>query len=321
MFKFRIFPAIALAILVGNIIADAQDKNPFVRLDPAVDQILPTNAKLEKLADGIEPALEGGVWVRKGGYLLYSNKPKRLINKWTPDGKISVYLTLAEFATNKDPKVNLSSGTTLDKEGRFVYCSQGDQAIKRVEKDGRHTVIVDSYEGKRLLSPNDLVYKSNGTLYFTDNGNPPKPELIRGTYYLKDGKMHLITTELMHPNGIGLSPDEKYLYINDSGKKVIWRFEIQADDSAINGKVFFDMSSDKAPGVPDGMKVDKKGNIFDAGPGGLWIISPEGKHLGSVHTPDSISNLAFGDADGKSLFLMLHSALYRIKLNTEGLIP
>src|SRR5437773_5515742 len=144
-------------------------------------------------------------------------------------------------------------------------------------------------KSKRLSHPNDLVYKSSGTLYFTDNGDPPAgetAELPTSAYLLKKGQVQLITTgQLEHPNGIAVSPDEKFLYINDSAKRQVWRFDIQPDDSAINGRVWLDMSSDKTPGIPDGMRVDKKGNVYDAGPGGIWIVSPEAKHIGTLLIP------------------------------------
>jgi gluconolactonase len=300
--------------------AAAAATGPIVRLDPALDDLIAPDATLEKLAGDFKPALEGGVWVRKGNYLLFSSKGERRIDKWTPAGGVSLFLDLNAVAKVDDPDVNLSSGTTLDREGRLVYCSQGERAIIRVDGDGHRSVVVDAFEGNRLGSPNDLVYRSDGTLYFTDN---PKSS-PNGAYMLKGGKMTLITRELRRPNGIGLSPDEKVLYINDSGgggKRCVWRFEVQADGTPVNGKLWVDMSGDSARGIPDGMKVDTKGNVWDAGPGGLWILSPAGTHLGTILTPDQVSNLAFGDPDGKGLFLTLHSALYRVRVKVAGLIP
>jgi gluconolactonase len=303
--------------------AHAQTTSPIVKLDPALDALLAPDATLEKLAGGFKEALEGGVWVRKGNYLLFSNKGERLINKWTAAEGVTIFLNLGADTKVEDPAVNLSSGTTLDREGRLVYCSQGERAIIRVEKDGRRTVLADAFEGTRFGSPNDLVYRSDGTLYFTDNpkGAPG------GAFMLKDGKVSLITRELRRHNGIGLSPDEKILYVNDSGggqRRCVWRFTVQPDGRATDGRMWVDMTVDATPpprGIPDGMKVDSKGNVWDGGPGGLWILSPEGKHLGTVSTPDQISNMAFGDPDGKTLFLTLHTALYRLRTKVPGLIP
>jgi|ERR1041385_6058193 gluconolactonase len=327
MNKILVFAIIVSAASITLLTGQEAAKASIARLDPALDAIVSPGAHLEALKEGFKDGLEGGVWDRKGGYLLFSNKPERVINKWTPDGKLSIYLNLAEIANIADPKASLSSGTTLDREGRLVYCSPGERTIVRVEQDGKRTVVADKYQGKRFSHPNDLVYKSDGTLYFTDNGAPPKgdtEELPTSAYMLKNGEVRLITAgQLTHPNGIAVSGDEKFLYINDSAKRQVWRFDIQPDDMAANGRLWVDMSSDKKPGIPDGMRVDKKGNVYDAGPGGVWILSPEGKHLGTLllPPPDRATNLAFGDADGKTLYLMNHLSLYRIRLNVEGVRP
>ena len=310
----------ALVAALALTVAAAQPADPIVRLDPAIDAVIGADAKLEKITDDFTPSLEGGVWDRRHNYLLFSNKAARLINKWTPDGKVSVFLDLGKIAKVDDPNVNLSSGTTFDGQGRLVYCSQGERAIIRIEPDGRRTVIVDSYQGQKFGSPNDLVYKKNGTLYFTDN---PK-EGPNGAYMLKDGILTLITQKLRRPNGIGLSPDEKVLYVNDSGgggTPAVWRFDVQSDDTATNGRVLLEVTGEGRKGIPDGMKVDSKGNIWDGGPAGVWVISPEGKHIGTVLTPDQEANLAFGDVDGKSLFIMLHSSVYRLRVKVAGLVP
>jgi gluconolactonase len=296
--------------------------DPIVRLDPALDQIVPPQAKLEKLGDGFV-FLEGPVWVRNGGYLLFSNMPEANISKWTTDGKISPVIDLTKFIKSSsavDAENYLSNGLTFDRERRLVYCSQIGHAIMRIEKDGRHTVLVDNFEGKQLSRPNDLVYKSNGSLYFTDNGRGPGA-LPSSAYLLKNGKLQIVTRDLASPNGIALSPDEKYLYVNDISRKTVWRFDVLPDDTVTNRRLFVDMNSVQRDGGPDGMKVDKRGNVYDSGPGGFWILSPEGKALGRVLTPDRVSNLAFGDADGKGLYITLHNALYRMRLNIEGVRP
>lgn len=316
------FAAVSLAVFFSLSALTAQQNNPIVKLDPSLDSIVPPGTKLEKLADGFV-FLEGPVWVRNGGYLLFSNMPERFIAKWTPDGKISRFLNLENFAKDadfSDPESYLSNGLTLDAQGRLVYVSQIERAVFRMEKDGRRTILADKYEGKPFGRPNDLVYKSNGSLYFTDNGRG-RTTLPNSVYLLKGSRLQVITTELNSPNGIALSPDEKTLYVNDIARRTVWRFDVQPDDTATNRRLFVDMSSDKADGGPDGMKVDKKGNVYDSGPGGLWILSPEGRHLGTILTPDRVSNLAFGNADGKTLYITLHNALYRIRLNIEGVRP
>jgi gluconolactonase len=332
---------LAAPLLLLALRLQAQGANEVVRLDPALDQIISTDTKVEKLADGFG-FVEGPVWVRSGGYLLFSDIPANVIDKWTPDGKVSVFLKPSGF-TGSDPsdvgsqnnngqaQVTLlgSNGVTLDREGRIVFCTHGDRNVVRIEKDGKRTVLADRLEGKRLNSPNDLVFKSDGALYFTDptaglrkRDDDPKKELpFNGVYLLKNGKLQVLDKTYATPNGIAFAPGEKYLYVNDTTRKLIMRYEVQPDDTIANGKVFIDMSADKAAGVPDGMKVDQKGNVYCTGPGGFWIMSPEGKHLGTVKTPELPANMAFGDGDAKTLYLTARTGLYRIRLKVAGLRP
>ena len=332
---------LAAPLLLLALRLQAQGANEVVRLDPALDQIISTDTKVEKLADGFG-FVEGPVWVRSGGYLLFSDIPANVIDKWTPDGKVSVFLKPSGF-TGSDPsdvgsqnnngqaQVTLlgSNGVTLDREGRIVFCTHGDRNVVRIEKDGKRTVLADRFEGKRLNSPNDLVFKSDGALYFTDptaglrkRDDDPKKELpFNGVYLLKNGKLQVLDKTYATPNGIAFAPGGKYLYVNDTTRKLIMRYEVQPDDTIANGKVFIDMSADKAAGVPDGMKVDQKGNVYCTGPGGFWIMSPEGKHLGTVKTPELPANMAFGDGDAKTLYLTARTGLYRIRLKVAGLRP
>jgi len=331
----------AAALLLAALRVQGQGANEVVRLDTALDQIISADTKVEKLA-GDFGFVEGPVWVRSGGYLLFSDIPANAIDKWTPDGKLSVFLKPSGF-TGSDPSdvgsqnnngqttVTLlgSNGVTLDRQGRVVFCAHGDRDVVRIEKDGKRTVLADRLEGKRLNSPNDLVFKSDGALYFTDpsaglrkRDDDPKKELpFNGVYLLKNGMLRVLDKTFATPNGIAFSPDEKYLYVNDTTRKLIMRYEVQPDDTIANGKVFIDMSADKAAGVPDGMKVDQKGNVYCTGPGGFWIMSPEGKHLGTVKTPELPANMAFGDADAKTLYLTARTGLYRIRLKVAGIRP
>ena len=332
---------LASALILAALHVHAQGANEVVRLDPALDQIISSDAKVEKLADGFG-FVEGPVWVRQGGYLLFSDIPANAINKWTPGGKVAVFLKPSGF-TGSDPSdagsqnnngqavVTLlgSNGVTLDRQGRVVFCAHGDRDVVRIEKDGKRTVLADRFEGKRLNSPNDLVFKSDGALYFTDpsaglrkRDDDPRKELpFNGVYLLKDGKLQLLEKTFATPNGIAFAPGEKYLYVNDTTRKLIMRYEVRSDDTIANGKVFIDMSADTAAGVPDGMKVDQKGNVYCTGPGGFWIMSPEGKHLGTVKTPELPANLAWGDGDGKTLYLTARTGLYRIRLKVAGIRP
>ena len=190
------------------------------------------------------------------------------------------------------------------------------------------TVLADRYEGKRLNSPNDLVYKSDGGLYFTDPpfglpkvyDDPAKELPFSGVFLLKDGKLQLLTTELKGPNGLAFSPDERYLYLDnwDVEKKVVMRYEVRPDGSLTNGTVFFDMTSVPGEIALDGLKVDRAGNIYVSGPGGVWILSPDGKHLGTIKGPELPANFAWGDSDGRTLYMTARTGLYRIRLNIPG---
>jgi gluconolactonase len=304
----------------------------MVRLDPALDAIVPANPKIEKLASGFQ-FTEGPVWVRDGNYLLFSDPNNNTIYRWTTEGQVSIFRTKSGYAgvdigAYKQPG---SNGLTLDKEGRLTINQHGNRQVVRLEKNGVVTVLADRYEGKRLNSPNDLVYRSDGTLFFTDPpfglpkaADDPRKELpFSGVYALINGQLKLVSKELNGPNGIAFSPDEKYLYIGnwDEKKKVVMRYEVKADGSVANSKVFYDMT--KAPGEDaiDGIKVDQQGNLYVSGPGGLWILSPQGKHLGTIIGSEHPHNLAWGDEDGKTLYLTAQTGIYRIRLNIPGIRP
>jgi len=303
-----------------------------IRLDPAIDAIVPANPKIFKLAEGFQ-FTEGPIWL-KGGYLLFSDPNANTIYKYiAADAKLSVFKMNSGYA-GKDIAEYFqpgSNGLTLDPQGRLTINEHGNHRVARVEKDGRVTVLADQYQGKRLNSPNDLVYRSDGTLFFTDPpfGLPkfyddPRKELpYSGVFSLKDGKLKLVSTDLKGPNGIAFSPDEKYLYVGnwDPEKKIIMRYEVGVDGALSNSKVFFDMT--KAPGEDalDGIKLDREGNLYVSGPGGLWIISPEGKHLGTIIPPKHPHNLAWGGDDGKTLYMAAQGSLYRMPLNIPGIRP
>ena len=332
-----------LSFLIAVSVA-AQDfrTKSVIRLDPALDSVISQDAKVGKVVDSFL-FTEGPVWVRKGGYLLFSDIPANKIFKWNPaDGKASVMLEPSGFTgsdstglgkeqTNgKETFFNIgSNGVTLDRQGRIVFNAMGDRAIVRVEKDGKRTVLADRYEGKRLNSTNDLVYKSDGTLYFTD---PPsalregdkdsRKELpFNGVFMLKNGNLRLLINDMSNPNGLAFSPDEKVFYVDDTTRKLVRRYDVLPDDTIANGRIFADTSVDTAPGNPDGMKVDEKGNVYCSGPGGIWILSPDGKHLGNILTPEVVGNLAFGDADGKTLYITARKSIYRIRVKIAGIRP
>lgn len=334
--------AIAVVFLVGTR-TPAQNYGEVVRVDPAADAIIPQDARVEKLAGDFQ-FVEGPIWVHsKGqGYLLFSDIPANVIRKWDPKGGVSIFLDKSGFtgadASNVGGQTNNgfglvsligSNGITLDKQGRLVFCQHGDRQISRLEKNGKRTVLASRYEGKRLNSPNDLVFKSDGSLYFTDptaglrlQDKDPQRELpFAGVYRLAKGRVQLLSRDFTRPNGIAFSPDEKYLYVNDTAKKIIMRFDVQPDGGVSSGQVITDMNSDTTPGAPDGMKVDQKGNIYCTGPGGFWIMSPDGKAIATVKTKELPANLNWGDDDAKTLYLTARTGLYRIRLKIAGVRP
>jgi gluconolactonase len=304
----------------------------IIRKDPGLDAIVPPNPKMFKLAEGFQ-FTEGPVWVRDGGYLLFSDPNSNTIYKYTADGSLSVFRENsgyqgADIAEYGQPG---SNGLTLDREGRLTINQHGNHRVIRVEANGEIAVLADQYDGKRLNSPNDLVYRSDGTLFFTDPpfGLPrffddPRKELaFSGVFAVRNGKPKLLTKELTGPNGIAFSPDEKYLYVGnwDEKKKVVMRYDAATDGSLSNGIVFVDMTGAPGEDSIDGVKVDQRGNAYVSGPGGLWILSPEGKHLGTIVPPKHPHNFAWGGEDGKTLYLAARSALYRMPVNIPGVRP
>jgi gluconolactonase len=308
------------------------------RLDPAIDRIVGLNPKVFKLAEGFK-FTEGPVWVRGGGYLLFSDPNANTIYKYEPrgnePGRLSVFRQPSGYAGAdiKEYGQPGSNGLTLDPQGRLTINQHGNRRVIRLEKDGGETVLADRFEGKRLNSPNDLVYASDGTLFFTDPpfGLPkffadPRKELsFSGVYSIYKGKLQLVSRDFTGPNGIALSPDEKYLYVGDWDTKhvVVMRYEVRPDATLSNGQLFFDMTTalDREQNAIDGMKVDREGNLYVSGPGGLWVISPAGKHLGTIITPRHVHNMAWGDDDGRTLYLCARSGLYRMRLNIPGVRP
>ena len=316
------------------------------RLDSAANAIVPENATLQKLATGYTWT-EGPVWIQ-GGYLLFAEIPSNTIRKVIPGEPAAIllepsgYLGTAPFG-GREPG---SNGMTLDAHGRLTVAGHGQRDVYRVDSlgdPGRHTILADGYQGKRLNSPNDLVYRSDGSLYFTDppyglpmqNDSDPGKELkVNGVYRLpaalsqapgavpRRDKLQLLVGDLPRPNGIAFSPDEKVLYVSNSGPQKTWtRYPVKPDGSLGPGELFFDASSDMRAGNPDGIKVDRTGNVYGAGPGGVWVFSPAGKHLATILVPEVVSNLSWGGADDRSLFITATTSVYRIDLEVPGVRP
>jgi len=305
------------------------------RLKPEFDKLIPSGAVLEVLSGGYAWS-EGPVWVNKdGGYLLFSDIPNNRVVKWQEGKGASVFLKPSGYdGTATNLKESGSNGLLLDPEGRLILMQHGNRQVARLEKDG-HTItpLAKSYMHKRLNSPNDGVFKSNGDLYFTDppyglmvkdkDGFPGQEMDFCGVYRLDPkGHLTLLTKEMTKPNGIAFSPDEKTLYVSNSDpEKAVWMaFPVKEDGTLGHGKVFFDstpLARAGKKGLPDGMKVDQKGNLFATGPGGLLVFSPDGTHLGTVATGVPTANCNWGD-DGTVLYVTADKDLCRIKTATKG---
>jgi len=361
----KLLACAALIVTAGLGLARAQLLNggqtpmdrPFsvAKLDPALDNIVDAGTKAELIGDRFG-LTEGAVWIQEGpsGYLLFSDMLDNVIYKWEPGRPISVHLENAGYTgmdylnvgqqTRRGRSAALligPNGLTRDPQGRLVICAMPDRNVARIEKDGKRTIMADRFEGKRFSGPNDVVVKSNGALYFTDSisglrgaGASPLRELpFSGFYLVKDGRVTLLDERLRNsatagnafPNGIALSPDEKYLYVT-LGRKIM-KYEIKADDTVGNPTEFADVQGN------DGMKTDRMGNVYTtsgAGPGEVRIWSPDGKRLGTLQLPQRggeprqqvcATNLAFGDADSKTLYVTACMDVYRIRLKVAGVRP
>jgi len=330
-------------LLALTLAAPASRAQEIQQLDSSLAHIVPAHAALERVATGFDKWTEGPVWTRESS-LLFAEIPANNIVIWVPGQGARVFMHPSGYKGSepfKGPEPG-SNGMTLDADGRVTVAGHAARNVWRLESldpKAPVTILADSYRGKKLNSPNDVVYKSDGSLYFTDppyglptqSDNDPAKELkVNGVYRIpgarqqKPGatpqrdKLQLIINDLGRPNGIAFSPDEKFLYIADSGKNIWLRYRVRPDGSVADGALFLDASSDKAVGGPDGIRVDQAGNLYGSGPGGVWIISPEGRHLGTIKVPERVSNVAWGDADAKTLYITASTSLYRIRLNIQG---
>jgi gluconolactonase len=314
-------------------------------LDARLNALIAPGTPIEKLASGFDWS-EGPVWIkpgkapvpsgprsiREGGYLLFSDVPSNTVYRWSAKEGVSVFLKPSGY-TGSMPRGGEpgSNGLTVDSEGRLVLCEHGDRRVGRLEKNGRHVALAERFMGRRFNSPNDVVFKSNGDLYFTDppyglekNVDDPKKEIpYQGVYRVKpNGEITLLTDKITRPNGLAFSPDEKTLYVACSDPKVaVWMaYEVKSDGTLGTGRVFFDstlMVSPQNKGLPDGMKVDSRGNLWATGPGGVLVFSPDGTHLGTIRTGEATANCAWGD-DGSTLYITADMFLCRVKTTVKG---
>jgi gluconolactonase len=312
------------------------------RRDASLDQIVPAGATLERVATGFK-WVEGPVWAE--GSLYFAEIPSNRILKWTPGKGVTTFLHPSGYkgtAPFHGPESG-SNGMTLDARGRLTVAGHGQRDVYRLESlqpGSPITILADTYQGKRLNSPNDLVYRSDGSLYFTDppyglqtqkDTDPAKELKVNGVYRIpgasaqKPGTapnragLQLLIRDLPRPNGIAFSPDEKYLYVDNSEPRKIWmRYRVLPDGTLTDAKLLCDATSDPRVGGPDGMKVDVQGNIYSAGPGGVWILSPKGKLLGVLSVPERVANVAWGGADRKTLYIAASTSVYRVHLKIAG---
>jgi gluconolactonase len=307
----------------------------IVSLDPRFDKLVPKDATVETLARGFIWT-EGPAWNKEGKFLVFSDIPNNVVNKWQEGKGVSEFVKPSGY-TGKTPRGGKpgdepgSNGLVFDSEGRLCLCEHGDRRVSRIEKDGKKTVLADNYMGKKLNSPNDLVFHTNGDLYFTDppyglpkNYDDPTRELDFCGVYLrkKGGKLILLTKEMSRPNGIALSPDEKTLYVanSDFATPVWMAFAVKKDGTLGKSKVFVDgmkWVKEKLPGLPDGMKVDVDGNLWATGPGGVWVFTPKAEVIGNISTGTNTANVAFGD-DGSTLYIAANHDICRVKTTTKG---
>jgi gluconolactonase len=302
------------------------------RLDPAINKIIPQDSQIELLADGFIWS-EGPVW--KDGSLLFNDIPSNTLYKWDDKNGLNIYLRPAGFAIGDNPSGDESGSNGLyihPKSGKLILCDHGNRCLAELnEQNWSKKIIVDKFDGKRFNSPNDVVIRSDGHLYFTDppyglqggDDNPAKELDFSGVFHLSpDGQLDIITKELPRPNGIILSPDEKTLYVANSSSNAIWMaYDVAADGSVSNGRLFYDgnhLVAEGKQGGCDGMTVDTNGNIYATGPGGVLVISPAGKLLGVIETGERIANCCFGGENGNVLYMTSHMYLCRIVLTAQG---
>ncbi|VXD24259.1 SMP-30/gluconolactonase/LRE family protein [Planktothrix paucivesiculata] len=279
----------------------------------AFRNLFPQKVKIDRVATGFQ-FTEGPVWFAAENYLLFSDIPANKIFQLTTDGKLTIF---------REPSNN-SNGLTRDKQGRLIACEHGTRRVTRTEKDGTITILADQFQGKKLNSPNDVIVKSNGAIYFTDPPYGIKPEQqeqpIQGVYLITPdhNQIILLADDFYKPNGLAFSPDEKQLYIDDSQCRHIRVFDVEIDGTLANSRVFHDMNIEE-PGSPDGMKIDVQGNIYCTGAGGVWVFDCQGNHLGTIVTPERPANCAWGDEDGQSLYITAKTSIYRIRVNIPGI--
>lgn len=348
----KIWKLIAAALLPLLVLAARQQLvQPYgsiERLNPKLDGVIAPGTKVVREATGFK-WIEGPVWIPASGYLLFAEITANSIGKLRPGEPATIFMHPSGFrgapSSFHGPEPG-SNGMTLDPQGRLTVAGHAQRDIYRLENLNTHsqmTILANKYEGKRLNSPNDLVYSKTGALYFTDppyglqtqsDHDPVKQLSFNGVYMLphadriptgsapRNDQLKLLLKDLPRPNGIAFSPNERFLYVDNSEPKKIWmRYPVKRDGTLGKGAVFYDATADNASGAPDGMKVDRNGDIFSAGPGGLWIFAPDGTHLGTVHVQGRVSNCGWGGNDWRTLYITASPGIYSIRVKVPGIHP
>ncbi len=284
----------------------------LMQTQPTTNDLVPAGANVEKLASGVK-FIEGPIWIPgvDGGYLVFSDTPSDELKRWDSKSGLTTFR----------PRANKPNGNTLDREGQLLTCEHGARRLTRTEKDGSITILADNYQGKRLNSPNDVVVKSDGSVWFSDTtyGIEPKDVDLAGRWVFRlsaDGKtLEPVVTDFDMPNGLCFSPDEKRLYIADSEKPHHIRvYDVSVDGKLSNSRVFAVIE----PGVPDGMRCDERGNLWTSAGDGVHVFSPDGRLLLKIPVPETPANVCFGGEDGKMLFITARTSLYAIRVNVKG---
>jgi gluconolactonase len=329
----RVMAGIATLIVAVAGVASAQTETPagvgvIVRHDARFDALVHAGAAIEKVAEGFV-FLEGPVWRKADSRLFYSDLRGNAIYQWTAANGTSDLLKPFFAGDGTGLRGVGPNGIALDAQGRLLVCVYGSRSVIRIEKDGTRTTLAERFEGKRLNSPNDLVVARDGTVYFTDpsfglegtDASPLRELTFNGVYRLKpNGQLDVLTREQERPNGLVLSPDERILYVANSGGAVTgWMAYDLGAAGLSNKRVFFDVTGVQGEGGADGMKVDLAGNVYATGPGGVWVIAPDGTHLGTIRPPEALTNVGWGD-DGRTLYITGRTALYRIRLSARGAV-
>lgn len=281
-------------------------------LSPNFDALFPKGTKIKLVATGFQ-FTEGPIWFAEKNCLIFSDIPANKMYQLTDQGKVTIF---------REPSNN-SNGLTRDKQGRLIVCEHCTRRVTRTEKDGSITILADNFQGKKLNSPNDIIVKSDGTIYFTD---PPfgikleqQEQPCQGVYCISpDGNLTLVADDFERPNGLAFSPDETQLYLDDSSGHHLRVFDVQRDGKLLNSRIFYDMKTNKS-GCPDGLKIDIQGNIYCTGGGGIWVFDPSGNHLGTIVTPETPANCNWGDEDWQTLYITAQTSIYKIRVNIPGI--